>query len=525
MNNFDNKNYIPVTLAFTATVVAVLILMIFIPDFKIGGIDFHRVNILSDVYKPHTNPSTSDTIQSDTSYLSQDSVLSLIEKQFSDTILSVQNDLKRDTAIKPEPIVWKVKTESSDSATRNLPGADSLLRTTLPDSMYVPIEDFTADGRGLKNFFAKLDSISQMDRPIRVVFLGDSFIEGDIFTIDVREKLQDVFGGGGVGYMPMQSQVSAMRMSVKHSCSDMETLSLVNVTDVDSLYVKSFSLSGQIFIPKEGASVSFSGVKSKRHLKNFSTARLLFVNRDSTEITITVNDSIVRSFAPPSNSKIQQIVVADNIKNIKFEFSKVGRFICYGAYLENPQGVSVDNQSLRGSSGIQLLASNIRVSREINEMSQCDLVVLQYGLNIMTEEQTNYDGYTQKMTSAVRVIKRNFPNADILIMGVPDRNVLKEGVFVTMSTMQTMIAAQRQIAKNTETLFWNTFQAMGGENSMSEFVDRGWGAKDYTHINYRGGRYIADAFVKALLWGKQNKYSEIQCKVDTTSINQVAQME
>jgi hypothetical protein len=101
MNNFDNKNYIPVTLAFTATVVAVLILMIFIPDFKIGGIDFHRVNILSDVYKPHTNSSTSDTIQSDTSYLSQDSVLSLIEKQFSDTILSVQDDLKRYTAIKP----------------------------------------------------------------------------------------------------------------------------------------------------------------------------------------------------------------------------------------------------------------------------------------------------------------------------------------------------------------------------------------------------------------------------------------
>ena len=103
-------------------------------------------------------------------------------------------------------------------------------------------------------------------------------------------------------------------------------------------------------------------------------------------------------------------------------------------------------------------------------------------------------------------------------MGVPDRNVRKEGRFNTISTIQNMISSQRRVAEKTGSMFWDTFKAMGGENSMSEFVARGWGAKDYTHINYRGGRYIARAFVNALLWEKQNRYNTV-VKADSVEVD------
>ena len=515
MNKQNNKNYIPVILLFTAIVVAVLIVLVFIPDFKIGNLGIRRANILSEIYTPQDDSSKILTSKIDTSYMSQDSVLNLAAYNHSDSLKTNYSDSLKDSSSEKS---------NRDSIAKKTIQRDSVLRLALPDSVLVPIEDFSADGLGLKRFFRRVDEREQMSRPVRVVFLGDSFIEGDIFTVDIRERLQDLFGGNGVGYMPMQSQVAAMRGSIKHSTSgEMRTLSLINAKNKDSMLINTFPLFGKVFIPKEGAEVSFSGVKYRRHLKHFSTARLLFINQDSTKIDSVINDTIERSFIPPSDNKIQQIIVSENIKDIKFKFTNVSGFVCYGAYLEDCHGISIDNHSLRGSSGIQLLASNVSVNRELNDISQCDLVVLQYGLNVMSEEQQNYDSYAQKMKSAVNLVKRSCPEADILIMGVPDRNVRKDGKFVTMSTIQSMISAQRRVAQDTETLFWNTFQAMGGENSMSEFVARGWGAKDYTHINYRGGRYIAKAFINALLWEKQSKYTSVQSdsvRVDTLLENQ-----
>ena len=46
--------------------------------------------------------------------------------------------------------------------------------------------------------------------------------------------------------------------------------------------------------------------------------------------------------------------------------------------------------------------------------------------------------------------------------------------------------------------FWPTSEAMRAEGGMGRFVQRGWAGKDYTHINYAGGRRVAWALVDAL---------------------------
>ena len=49
-----------------------------------------------------------------------------------------------------------------------------------------------------------------MKRPVRIAYFGDSFIEADIFTADLRERFQSEFGGCGVGYVPITSSISAI---------------------------------------------------------------------------------------------------------------------------------------------------------------------------------------------------------------------------------------------------------------------------------------------------------------------------
>ena len=50
------------------------------------------------------------------------------------------------------------------------------------------MEDYSPDGNGLKRFKSALAQAG--NRVVRIAFLGDSYIEGDIFTQDVREKLR-----------------------------------------------------------------------------------------------------------------------------------------------------------------------------------------------------------------------------------------------------------------------------------------------------------------------------------------------
>ena len=62
---------------------------------------------------------------------------------------------------------------------------------------------------------------------------------------------------------------------------------------------------------------------------------------------------------------------------------------------------------------------------------------------------------------------------------------------------------QRQAAESCGAAFWNTYEAMQKLGGMKEFVANGWAGKDYTHINYAGGKRIATSLYHALLQGAE----------------------
>lgn len=80
------------------------------------------------------------------------------------------------------------------------------------------IEDYSdSTMRGMKHFYEALSKVKTMKRPVRIAYFGDSFIEADIFTADLREMLQQEFGGCGVGYVPVTSSISGYRPTVRHT--------------------------------------------------------------------------------------------------------------------------------------------------------------------------------------------------------------------------------------------------------------------------------------------------------------------
>lgn len=377
------------------------------------------------------------------------------------------------------------------------------------DSLGSHIEDYSLGHIGLKRFFAALKNRQELDRPVHVAVLGDSFIEGDIMVADLRSGLQKEFGGRGVGFVPVTSVAAQFRPTVEQRAEGWTTWSLL--TDHEHGY----TLSGMMFEAEEdNASIYVKTTKRYPELQTVSSLKLIYEQNRNTEMRLVCNATTdtIREMLP-ATSVVTQYEREGSFTEADFAFSNTREFRALGVALEDHSGVVVDNFSLRGNSGMILERLDVPRCQALNKIRPYDLIILQYGLNVVSDSVMNYGWYSSRMVKAINHIQLCFPDADILMLGVSDRSHQEDGEFETMPAVLALLHAQRQAAKKAGVPFWNVFGAMGGENSMVRFVEMNWASKDYTHLSFRGGREIAGALLKALLSEKEF-YDEAEKVVD-----------
>ncbi|MDO4755965.1 MAG: hypothetical protein Q4A54_06450, partial [Parabacteroides sp.] len=359
--------------------------------------------------------------------------------------------------------------------------------------------DYSVGHVGLKRFFAALRASQQENRPVRIAFLGDSFIEGDIVVADFRSAMQKRFGGAGVGFIPITSVSEQYRPTIKHQADGWTTWSML--TDE----VGDYTLSGVSFTSSTDRPV-LSVQTTARYPESDTVSSLKFIYERNvqTEMSLICNgwtDTLKKVLEPTTS--ITQYECTGTFSEVDFSFADTAGFKALGIALEHNSGVIVDNYSLRGNSGMILSRLDSARCREFNSIRPYDLVILQYGLNILTDTVLQYGWYGRRMEEAVRHVQVCFPHADVMMLGVSDRSRQVNGSFETMPAVLALLHAQRRAARRTGITFWNVFGAMGGENSMIRFVENNWASKDYTHLSFRGGKEIATALFNALLKEKE----------------------
>ncbi|MGL5789997.1 MAG: hypothetical protein ACRCXV_08970 [Bacteroidales bacterium] len=480
-NRKDNQALKPFALG--ALVIGMLWGTSLFPELKINGFSPKKINILSDITRANNQPLIPDDNQI---YLdSLQAVRDSLENEYKLRMLASKMDSLRE--IKKDSI-------------RKM----AMLRIDSLKNNTIAFEDFSIGQDALEQFYKTLHGRSKIGRPVRIAFLGDSFIEGDIMVCDIRESLQNKFGGHGVGFVPMASIVAAYTPTIKHGFKDWTTYSIINNKYKDY----PFTLTGVAFKPEIGAYANFEGVKWRANLDTVSCARVLYRNSKNVSIDMVVNNKDSMRYELPDQSQISQLIVKGEIGNLKMKVVGSDDVEILGVVLEDNAGVTVDNYSIRGNSGILMHRVDITQTKELQKLMSYDLVVLQYGVNAVERDVLSYSGYRKQMVSVINKLKQALPNTSFLLLSVPDRSTLVEGEFVTMNGIPAMIKAQKEIAQECGVAFWNMYEAMGGYNSMVGFVAKNWGSKDYTHISHAGGRYIASAFVKALLLDKE-KYDAL----------------
>ncbi len=356
-------------------------------------------------------------------------------------------------------------------------------------------EDYSPGQNGLSHLLSALHGRESLGRPVRIAFLGDSFIEADIFTQDVRSQLQLRYGGRGVGYLAMHSDFPGFRRSVVQSDAGWEVHSVLKPGNVDWGIM---TLHQQYFVPLEGAKGLYRGTTRIERADSWNLSRFVFVARNGCSVQLKIAGGEWQAFPVEGSPEIQSLELAGNTNSFQVRMGAVPGFTAIGVWLDDTCGVAVDNVSTRGYSGLSLVSLSQSRSGQMNRIVPYDAIVLQYGLNVMTPEILRYDSYARRMVAVIKHLQACYPQSDIILMGVGDRSRKVNGSFTTMQAVVALSRAQRMAARTAGIVFWDTFEAMGGQNGMLDYVAKKQANKDYTHINHKGGKRLAEEFVKSL---------------------------
>ncbi len=457
--------------------VSVLIVASFIPFNKLSGGAMKDFNLFGDLF-PSDN--VVEVTNADT-YIDPD-LLALQEQENEPAVVSDGKDA--------------ASTQSDDVPVGDIAVADK--NATEPDvesspvSSYEPspdglIEDFTPSQNGLSRLKESLSA----GRNARIAILGDSYIEGDIFSQDVRELLQEAYGGSGAGYVPVSTNQAGFRQSVRQACSGWKE------HDFRKSNKKYASLQGFYYTPDTKGRVEIKGSKKMAHAKSWERSTFMFVAPSGATVTVQVDGNEPENRQVEPSDQVQAIVIDAPAEKISLS-SDTPDLIALGLYLDGNSGIALDNMSIRGYAGIRHNIISESLAEQMRRHVDYDLIIIEYGINAMSSGHTNYNAYIKAMEKAVGQIKKCYPLADIMIMGIGDRGE-KVGTEVhSMSAVEPMIAAQRDMARRLGLLFWDTRAAMGGADAVVSWASTRDVNKDYIHLSHRGGARLAELFTNAL---------------------------
>ena len=288
------KNYLKYSLWFVLIVFAALLGLHWLPVLTIDGHTMRRVDLLSDLRYPESEIATAD----------------------SDSI----------------PLPPVVKPVFVDTCRAGMTCIEDYSDSTL---------------RGMAPFYEALNRISSSDsddsddKQVRIAVFGDSFIEADIFTADLREMLQKQFGGCGVGFVTITSMTSGYRPTVRHTFGGWSSHAVT-----DSVYFdkKKQGISGHYFVPRNGAYVELRGQnKYASLLDTCQRASIFFHNRDSVLLSARVNKGENKNYSLGPSDGLQQIQVDGRIGSIRWTVDRADSTLFYGLAMDGKKGIILDN--------------------------------------------------------------------------------------------------------------------------------------------------------------------------------------
>ncbi len=346
--------------------------------------------------------------------------------------------------------------------------------------------------------------VNSPNKPLHILYFGDSQTEGDRITSRLRQLFQDEYGGEGIGLLPLQHTYNMshgfnmtissnwkrhMIFDKKKPVDDYGLLCGFNQVDTDK---------------QSNAWIDIKPISQNRKKHSqFTHVGLFYASSDSTaRLSFQLNGDnwFSHRLRDTPDIRLARFAFEESPRDIKLLFSETRSLKIYGLNLSAPHGVYVDNISLRGC--IYPRFSSLKATSLKYMLSQLNpgLIILHYGVNLVPNPQKNYNWYKRALVREINLLKSLQPGLPVIIVGISDMAHRQNGQLKSYPNIALIKKAQREAACEAGAAFWDMEKAMGGKNSMVKWVSQSprLANKDYTHFSHTGADSIGTLLYRAI---------------------------
>jgi len=357
------------------------------------------------------------------------------------------------------------------------------------------ITDFNIDttASSLPRMMHKLIALKHgKKQKVRIAWFGDSMIEGDLLTQTFRKRMQEFFGGYGVGFIPATSVTAAFRTTVSQKWKgDWKEENFKSGNFTAPLF-----LSGHTFYTSDGELIFKDATI---HDTTQLLEKSLICGTANGMISIKVNGQVKQYRADKLINRLLLDSSASHSIDVAVQNDKLP---VYGISIEPQSGVVVDNFSFRGITGLELNKLDTTLLKTLETENPYDLVILEYGANLMFRpDDMDYTWYQKHIIPVVQKLQKAMPNTEFLIISTADRAFSYNETWKTASGIDNLVKIQAELAYDNNAAFYNMYSSMGGAGTIVSWADTipSLANKDYIHPNQRGADILGNMFFDAFM--------------------------
>ena len=404
---------------------------------------------------------------------------------------------EEESTITPEDVLQRQRQAALSKERDSL---EHFLRTS-STRFHFPNDDLTF----FDQFF---ETLGQADSTsLRIIHYGDSQIEADRITSTFRDTLQKHFGGGGQGLVPIRTYYTSSTNCI--ASRELERY----MTFARRAESNKYGPFGDFAKLHGSIDLALSQPDRKNSAKQrFNKVTVLAGSTKGHGLTISCG-SKTDQFPADKDMVRAVFYIPDNKARADVKIS--GEADLYGILMDSNTGISVDNVPMRGSSGLSFTSMNAKQLKTFYENENVKMILMQFGGNIVpavkTERQISY--FCRKIRKQIEYILRLAPDATIVFIGPSDMSTSVDGQRQTYPMLPQIIDSLRHTANSAGIAYWDIYSAMGGRNSMLQWVgsDPALAGSDHVHFTNKGAQLIGEIMANSFMahydyyiWRKEN---------------------
>ena len=365
-----------------------------------------------------------------------------------------------------------------------------------PARIYLPNNDTTY----LDAFFEALDNARK--KPVRILHYGDSQLECDRMTADLREHFQSKFGGGGVGMVPAVQPIATYTLGQSVS----PALRHYSAYGSPEFRAGHWRYGPMASMSRVDGSASFNftahGGDKFPHCQEFQKVSVAIKGNGS--LCVRTADStyqLTSKIEADSTLRIFTATLARKTKRATLNVS--GNMDIYGIMLDGKSGVAMDNIPMRGCSGTMFTSIDRKSFAPFFKQQNVGLIILQYGGNSVPylKGPKSISTYVDQVRKQIALFRRVAPKARILFIGPSDMATSIGGRMQTYPHLAEVIDSLRTAVNGEGAAYWDMQGAMGGNGSMVQWVKArpALAGTDYIHFTPRGAEQISQILYDTFL--------------------------